>query len=248
MLSNVATEYKLNSPEDWDNWENELLNQARANDLLPILQGTEKPIKKPVQPKEHVRTLLNRPSTMNEDTVDGCAEQRARNDFNLCLNNYKMEFSECEVQHRDIDKIFEWMKQTVCHSYLKTCVYVTRSWKEAYNNLKAQVGQGSREIQQHIQDDYNQHMKPFRGTPRDPETWIVKWEEIMLQGSKKFMFFTQDTEDWASQFLRTIRPLDEVWVMSFEHSINPKIDDGSLTYKDLSNSFRRPIPQLYIKQ
>ncbi|EED12056.1 hypothetical protein TSTA_001270 [Talaromyces stipitatus ATCC 10500] len=61
MLSNIATEYKLNSPEDWDDWQNELLNRARANDLLPILQGTKRPIKKPMQLKERVRTLLNQP-------------------------------------------------------------------------------------------------------------------------------------------------------------------------------------------
>ncbi|EED12721.1 hypothetical protein TSTA_052440 [Talaromyces stipitatus ATCC 10500] len=147
-----------------------------------------------------------------------------------------MEFSEWEVQRRDIDKIFEWMKRTVCHSYLKTCVHVTHSWKEAYNNLKTQVGQGSREIQRRIRDDYNQHMKPFRGTPRDLEAWLIKWEEIMLQGKKK------------SMFLEAIRPLDEAWVTSFEHSIDPKIDDKSLTYKDLSNGFRRLIPRLRTKR
>ncbi|EED15703.1 hypothetical protein TSTA_051390 [Talaromyces stipitatus ATCC 10500] len=96
-----------------------------------------------------------------------------------------MEFSEWEVQRRDIDKIFEWMKQTVYYSYLKTYVHVTHSWKEAYNNLKMQVGQGSREI----------------------------------------------------QFLEAIRPLDEAWVTSFEHLIDSKIDDKSLTYKDLLNGF-----------
>lgn len=62
------------------------------------------------------------------------------------------------------------------------------------------------------------------------------------------MSFAQDTEDWASQFLEAIWPLDEAWVTSFEHSIDPKIDDGSLTYKDLSNGFRRLVPRLHTKR
>uniref|UniRef100_A0A093X688 Spectrin beta chain, non-erythrocytic 2 n=1 Tax=Talaromyces marneffei PM1 TaxID=1077442 RepID=A0A093X688_TALMA len=47
MSSNVALNVKLHSPDDWDHWENELLNQARAKDVIRILQGTEEPLKKP---------------------------------------------------------------------------------------------------------------------------------------------------------------------------------------------------------
>ncbi|EED12568.1 hypothetical protein TSTA_005980 [Talaromyces stipitatus ATCC 10500] len=114
MLSNIATKYKLNSPEDWDDWQNELLNRARANDLLPILQGTERPIKKPVRPKiqdylpESQNTTQNRvgaaqgtrqnsaqstQTTATEDITDDRTEQRARNDFNLLSGRFSVETS-----------------------------------------------------------------------------------------------------------------------------------------------------------
>lgn len=168
--------------------------------------------------------------------------------YALFLNDYKLEAHEQERQKADIEKIFAWMRRSVSENYLTTCVSVTHDWVKVYNNLKEQVGQGSREIQWRIRDDYQQHMKLFIRMPRDPEAQIVKWEKLMIDGRKKSMPFAIDIEDQSSRFLEAIRPLDDAWVTSFEQNIDLKIDEKNLIFKDLSNGYRKLISRNYNKQ
>ncbi|EEA25971.1 hypothetical protein PMAA_070580 [Talaromyces marneffei ATCC 18224] len=83
MSSNVALNVKLHSPDDWDHWENELLNQARAKDVIRILQGTQEPLKKPTNlPNDDFLTALvapTNPTGVNRIGAAASAGRRHRN-------------------------------------------------------------------------------------------------------------------------------------------------------------------------
>ncbi|KAL3712549.1 hypothetical protein TMatcc_001248 [Talaromyces marneffei ATCC 18224] len=208
MSSNVALNVKLHSPDDWDHWENELLNQARAKDVIRILQGTEEPLKKPT-------------NLLNDDFLTAPSEQK-----------------------KAIEQIFIWMKQTVSPSYHKTCIAVTANWKEAYINLKEQVNQGRYISQRRIKDEYDQHLRSLKPSTRDLEAWIIKWEELLLEAERKSMVIADDVLDWSTRFLDAIRPLDNAWTTAYEITIEEKIEDGTLTRRQLANAFRRNLRKI----
>ncbi|QGA13502.1 hypothetical protein EYB26_001152 [Talaromyces marneffei] len=47
MASSITNDVRLDSPDDWDEWETALLNQAETYHILLVLQGIEDPIPKP---------------------------------------------------------------------------------------------------------------------------------------------------------------------------------------------------------
>uniref|UniRef100_A0A093X7E4 Chaperone protein ClpB n=1 Tax=Talaromyces marneffei PM1 TaxID=1077442 RepID=A0A093X7E4_TALMA len=47
MASSITNDVRLDSPDDWDEWETALLNQAETYHILLVLQGIEDPISKP---------------------------------------------------------------------------------------------------------------------------------------------------------------------------------------------------------
>uniref|UniRef100_A0A093X762 Uncharacterized protein n=1 Tax=Talaromyces marneffei PM1 TaxID=1077442 RepID=A0A093X762_TALMA len=44
MASSITNDVRLDSPDDWDEWETALLNQAETYHILLVLQGIEDPI------------------------------------------------------------------------------------------------------------------------------------------------------------------------------------------------------------
>ncbi|KAL3708735.1 hypothetical protein TMatcc_006719 [Talaromyces marneffei ATCC 18224] len=289
MSSNVALNVKLHSPDDWDHWENELLNQARAKDVIRILQGTQEPLKKPTNlPNDDFLTALvapTNPTGVNRISAAASAGRRHRNNtaiqgedtqptptpdsqetvqaetmdrsthadgeldraikmFNVRLNLYKQRYFEWSEQKKAIEQIFIWMKQTVSPSYHKTYIAVTANWKEAYINLKEQVNQGRFISQRRIKDEYDQHLRSLKPSTRDLEAWITKWEELLLEAERKSMVIADDVLDWSTRFLDAIRPLDDAWTTAYEITIEEKIEDGTLTRRELANAFRRNLRKI----
>ncbi|KAL3704530.1 hypothetical protein TMatcc_008201 [Talaromyces marneffei ATCC 18224] len=273
MSSNVALNVKLHSPDDWDHWENELLNQARAKDVIRILQGTQEPLKKPTNlPNDDFLTALvapTNPTGVNRIGAAASAGRRHRNNtaiqgedtqptptpdsqetvqaetmdrsthadgeldraikmFNVRLNLYKQRYFEWSEQKKAIEQIFIWMKQT----------------KEAYINLKEQVNQGRFISQRRIKDEYDQHLRSLKPSTRDLEAWITKWEELLLEAERKSMVIADDVLDWSTRFLDAIRPLDDAWTTAYEITIEEKIEDGTLTRRELANAFRRNLRKI----
>jgi hypothetical protein len=285
---------KLHSPDDWDHWENELLNQARTKDIIEILEGTQEPLKKPINPpnddflmapvaptnptpttgvnrigaaasagRRHRSNTAQAAATQGEDTqptpdsqetiqaeaMDGITHadgdlDRAIKIFNVRLNLYKQRYFEWSEQKKAIEQIFTWIKQTVSPSYHKTCVAVTADWTKAYINLKEQVNQGRYISQRRIKDEYNQHLSSLKPSTRDLEAWVTKWEELLLEAERKSMMVAGDVLDWSTRFLDAIRPLDVAWTTAYEITIEEKIEDGTLTRRELANAFRRNIRKI----
>ncbi|EEA25069.1 conserved hypothetical protein [Talaromyces marneffei ATCC 18224] len=164
--------------------------------------------------------------------------------FNVRLNLYKQRYFEWSEQKKAIEQIFIWMKQTVSPSYHKTCIAVTANWKEAYINLKEQVNQGRFISQRRIKDEYDQHLRSLKPSTRDLEAWITKWEELLLEAERKSMVIADDVLDWSTRFLDAIRPLDDAWTTAYEITIEEKIEDGTLTRRELANAFRRNLRKI----
>jgi hypothetical protein len=170
-----------------------------------------------------------------------CVESRAERQYNIYSKEYQQSYALFEAQRKSIEQTFTWIKDSVSESYLETHVSITHDWVKAYDNLKAALNQGSREIQRAIREEYNQHMRLLKPSTRDLDGWISKWERLMIKGQRKSMTFALDKEDWSSRFLEAIRPLDNTWVTSLEHTIEQHLDDGTLTTADMSKAFRRLI-------
>ncbi|EEA22087.1 hypothetical protein PMAA_058670 [Talaromyces marneffei ATCC 18224] len=121
---------------------------------------------------------------------------------------------------------------------------VTANWKEAYINLKEQVNQGRFISQRRIKDEYDQHLRSLKPSTRDLEAWITKWEELLLEAERKSMVIADDVLDWSTRFLDAIRPLDDAWTTAYEITIEEKIEDGTLTRRELANAFRRNLRKI----
>lgn len=282
MSASFASNCKLNSPEDWDEWETELLSQAQSRNIYKVLMKTEDPITIPVLPElddyilppfqaeapaqggpfQGTRSSMARGSgngsqasasteggdAVHPDRVAALAEEaynrrrrEAREEYNMRSQQYRHKFSLYEGQRKSIEQTFTWMKESVSESYRKTHVSITHDWVTAYNNLKAGLNPGSREIQRAIREEYNQHMRILKPSTKDLDGWLSQWEQLMINGQRKSMTFALDKEDWSSRFLEAIRPLDNAWVTSLEHIIEKQLDDGTLTIRDMSKAFRRLI-------
>jgi len=164
--------------------------------------------------------------------------------FNVRLNLYKQRYFEWSEQKKAIEQIFTWMKQTVSPSYHKTCVAVTADWRKAYCNLKDQVNQGRYISQRRIKDEYDQHLRSLKPSTRDLEAWVTKWEELLLEAERISMVIADDILDWSTRFLDAIRPLDDAWTTAYEITIEEKIEDGTLTRRELANAFRRNLRKI----
>uniref|UniRef100_A0A093VF41 Bifunctional uridylyltransferase/uridylyl-removing enzyme n=1 Tax=Talaromyces marneffei PM1 TaxID=1077442 RepID=A0A093VF41_TALMA len=58
MASSITNDVRLDSPDDWDEWETALLNQAETYHILLVLQGIEDPIPKPEVRQSHSKASL----------------------------------------------------------------------------------------------------------------------------------------------------------------------------------------------
>jgi hypothetical protein len=293
MTSNSASKCTLNSPADWDKWDEALQNLARSRKLYNILMGIEEPISEPDQPfyddfvqqtqpdqapgdgpYRGTRRQTNLASTQRTNTSDAEGgtqassnteegdnmnperaaliaeasrmhnESRAERRYNARTKEYSQTMHRYEIQRKDIEQTFTWIRDSVSAIYLESHVSVTYDWVKAYNNLKTALNPGSREIKRSIREAYDQHMRALTTRTKDLDTWINKWEQLINKGKGKSMTFALDKEDWSTRFIEAIRPLDPVWVTTLEHDVEEKLDDDTLTYGDMSRYFRRLITKI----
>uniref|UniRef100_A0A093VK87 Retrovirus-related Pol polyprotein from transposon TNT 1-94 n=1 Tax=Talaromyces marneffei PM1 TaxID=1077442 RepID=A0A093VK87_TALMA len=233
MSSNVALNVKLHSPDDWDHWENELLNQARAKDVIRILQGTEEPLKKPTNLlNDDFLTAPVAPTNLTGvNRIGAAASAGRRHRNNTAIQGEDTQPTPTPDSQETVQA--ETMNRTV-----------TANWKEAYINLKEQVNQGRYISQRRIKDEYDQHLRSLKPSTRDLEAWVTKWEELLLEAERKSMVVADDVLDWSTRFLDAIRPLDDTWTTAYEITIEEKIEDGTLTRRELANGFRRNLRKI----
>jgi hypothetical protein len=95
-----------------------------------------------------------------------------------------------------------------------------------------------------IRDQYRQAIKPLSKSPKDFESWITNWEQIMAKGIDRNIPFATQPVEWFNDFLVAVAQIDPAWVRACRLARMPEVQRGTLTYRALANDFRDAIKSL----
>jgi hypothetical protein len=77
--------------------------------------------------------------------------------------------------------------------------------------------------------------------PRDFEAWITSWEQVITEGKEKKLGFAIQPSDWYSDFVNAVKQVLPEWVRIFEVTQVEKVENGTLSYRELANDCRREV-------
>jgi hypothetical protein len=104
------------------------------------------------------------------------------------------------------------MTKTIAPSYAQTCFDPEQDIKGWYNNLKEL---NDFAIITDIRAQYKQVIKPLSKPPKDLETWITNWEQIMAKEIDRNIPFATQPVEWFNDFLAAVAPVNPVWVRAY---------------------------------
>jgi hypothetical protein len=187
-------------------------------------------------------------STVESDTqIEAISAQASREAFdvyNMRMMRYRVDRELYREQQNNIAKIDAWMRETVSPSYAATTINTADSIRQAYQDLEKQVGVSTTEIQREIRLQYETIMKPNSRRNRNIESWLLSWEDVMNRGQFYKIPFAMDVPDWTDKIFDIFRTVNSEWVTAYELRVSEQIDNGSLTYREVSSAIRRAMANL----
>ncbi|RHZ67143.1 uncharacterized protein CDV56_107613 [Aspergillus thermomutatus] len=242
----------LKSLRDWDTWNKQFRAEGERKDLLDLVDGLENFRTRPKTPDPanyHSQPHNTRNSTQASILIfdDPIAElsNEERSAYQLAYTIYKDRRDLYDKQRALLDKLQTWMTKSVASSYSKTCFHHKRTIKEWYDALKEQVGVDEYDIKREIVDAYKRAVKPLSKTPKDFESWITNWEQIMAEGTERDLYFATSINVWFEDFITAaVNPIDPTWTKAYQLTNRKEVREGSLSYRTLANDFRDVVRTL----
>ena len=156
----VTHEVKLDGPGDWERWRKQFQSLAWATDLWEVIQGEQRPLKRPVKPeyRSYQRATVNLPplqtrsqssstadnsqSTVQQEEIPvistnyshlSAADQRA---YSAAYSIFENEMKLYKSQQRRMQKLIDYIHQMITSIYIKNCCDPEYSLDTWYANLK----------------------------------------------------------------------------------------------------------------
>jgi hypothetical protein len=252
----------LAKPEDWNNWNHEFELQVETFSLEPHITNKKPLLPQPEMPDIRKKKYIKKPHAQRHarsQTVDNEEEdeetiQEKNNGqwmmtdltdsglkaFNLDLTWYKQLETSYEKQRQCVEKLTKWILQTVSPDYKSTCCIAKTPLWEWHQNLKSRCGLSTTDEKMQLKIAYKNALRPPRNI-KDAYTWIDTWESIMARGLQKGLSDAKDTASWVPDLLQAVQGLMPFWATSFRQFKQEAIADGSLTFREVGNDFRKEL-------
>ena len=66
--------------------------------------------------------------------------------------------------------------------------------------------------------------------PKDPEAWIINWEQIIIEEKAKKLAFATEYSNWYFNFMNAVKLVLLNWVGIFDKTQIEKVEAGTLTF------------------
>ncbi|THC88009.1 hypothetical protein EYZ11_012547 [Aspergillus tanneri] len=191
---------RLNTQEDWMQWQTQFEGLARGKDIWDIITGDGEDLPKPRMPNEEDYLPPPANSTRNASTGSHA-------EYQLAWTIYRTKLEEYNKQKAELNKIREWIQKTVSPQVYEFCCIPSDSLNDWYDNLKKNVGVDEFRVKELAREAYQKAIKTPK--PRDINTWINNWELAMQKGIKAKIAVATSLTDWIKDFLNAEVPKAE---------------------------------------
>lgn len=211
---------------------------------------------KPIEPKLHnypvkqsVLAALARNQGLDGPACDGLDLQNvilSSNDlteegyarFMTDWEIYKRAADAQEKERTSIKALGTVVTKTVASHIFDVCCQPEESIRDWYTKLKQQSSLGGSQLKTRARQQYRAAVQPLTQLPHNIEAWIQAWEKAMSSGQARQLPEAQVVDIWAHDFFDAVSKLFPEWARTAERVFRARIDDGTLTHRELSMDFR----------
>lgn len=260
-MANLTTSVLLEKPDNWEDWDTQFKERVTTLCLEPQIFKDERFLTKPTAPiladylpavtaVPAVQTRSQSSASQSSSTVtpsdsEGVGFMSLSADGREALKFDRLVYQDNRKMYEDevkrVQALKDWVNSTVTNAYKKTSCQYNEDIRTWYENLKEAVGQNDYQSQERLRRRYRQAVKPLKRTPRDFEAWITNWEQIITEGKNKKLGFAMQASDWYSDFTNAVIKVLPDWVRIFEVTQANKIENGTLSFRELANDARREV-------
>ncbi len=179
---------KLNSLKDWEQWNQQFTLTVIAADLWEMIEGVKAPKWKPVESEisfyscstqTSTQSHSSQSQTVSEDSVDFTElSTESQKIYISVITLYKNKLKAYNNQQLVIQKLIDFIIQTVSSSYLKSCCNLKEKINVWYINLQKLAETFIIQEYDQVRDWYNKALQ-FLTKIKNHKKWITEWEMII---------------------------------------------------------------------
>lgn len=245
MKRSLASQSKcptLEKPSDWVAWDHYFQNKAAGLKLWNTIKDPMKNfLTEPVDPgtEPEVEGIQTR-SQGTQDTAYVSAIQILK----FKRDKYRVELSNYETQIGNIQKLKDWVLETVVDRYRRSDCQPDGTIRDWYENLKKHVAPAKTKILQDASAQYTDVITHKEGPPKGAqewERWLEKWETVMTEGQGAEVPQCTKVPTWFSEFQRAVEPYVPGWMVSYKIAKADAVEKEELDFRTVARDFREHL-------
>ncbi|KAL9562859.1 hypothetical protein ACKAV7_003813 [Fusarium commune] len=264
MSSNAnAKIYLLNSPNDWDSFEQSYIMKTTAERVYELARLSDPRLFSTLRIREPQRPEIGdypaRPSSelpLGSSSTER-TERRATRYSDLLatdqevykaeMNIYRTDFDRYNKQADSIRNVLNWMIEKISPHYVETCSPAANESSEYDNisqfflNLKAACGINEAVRRKQARKHYFEVLKSASSPRTNWEEWITKWEMAIRIGKLRGIAEAQHPNTWFEDLQQALDQHFKIFLRIEQSRNKEEIENGSYLPLNFSAQFRQEI-------
>ena len=187
-------ETKLDSSADWEHWRWQFQSLTRATGLWQVVQDLQISLEEPEKPEfsQYQKAVILISSTSSQFKSQSTVQQEipiistryahllstGKQKYTAAYVIFDKELKLYNIQQQKIQKLIEFIHQTVSSAYLENCCNLKYNLDIWFVNLKNMTGTFISQEFINIRNWYNKAIQ-FLMKIKNYKKWIIKWKSII---------------------------------------------------------------------
>ncbi|KAL6362808.1 hypothetical protein LRP88_04118 [Fusarium phalaenopsidis] len=260
----------LETFNDWGNWDKAFKLKANSARIWQLVNPdtSDQPMPRPIRPLVSTyyrrippqRVELERPlqtrgssqtlaPTYTPESTDPTqqaqhiseltAEDKAS--FQSERKDYDQDYREFEQEQSRIDKMKDWMMETVATGLITSAFDPEQDLRSWYINLRDSVGATTTEQQVEARAKYQKTLASMPKAAKDFPRWLTDWEQATHQAQAKGIGGLDNPNVWFDDLCKVIQPSYGNWVSIYHGIYQDKLEAKTLSIRDVAKNLRAEV-------
>lgn len=167
------------------------------------------------------------------------AEDKAS--FQSERKDYDQDYREFEQEQARINKMKDWMMDTVTTGLMNSAVDPEQDLRSWYTNLRDSVGATTAEQKAEARLKYQKALAAVPKAAKDFPRWITDWEQATHLAQTKGIGGLDSPLVWFDDLSKAIRPVLGNWVSNYRGIYRKELRAESLTIQEVAKDLRAEV-------
>lgn len=248
----------LRSPDNWIDWNLQILREAEMRGVLSILIGDEPVPQVPEAPD--IRDFLpdRQPDPQTQTVASGSTPSSTpgstppqnvnitmlgdrRADFTFEYQRYRDAKKDYDIRSQKLLGFQEIFTTTISTAYKRLYCNPGKKINDWYDALKTSVSVSEGHAILDARSEYKQAIKPLSKAPKNWEKWIDSWERATTLAADQGVADALNANSWFEDLYSALYEVLSSWIVPYRVSHQEAIDQNTIQPGRAANDLRLEV-------